>query len=176
MPRGGVRRGGLGCAEDKVFQTASDSHDAKWDDAIFDNKNSFEYNMGKLNELGTPIAKLKAKHNCARARKRDSNEENGLRSELSCCWSRGDANLHSNLWTGVGLRRQSCGFCVLPEAVVVQFRELDDDGILPFLPGVPRTVAIPVIKAEWKNPSGNSGVFIREQVPLMTRLKAREDA
>ena len=36
----------------------------------------------------------------------------------------------------------------LPEAVVVQFRTLDKS-VAPFLPGIPNTVVIPTIQAEW---------------------------
>ena len=45
-------------------------------------KNSFEYNMANLVALGTPVAKLKAVHNCAKAAKQDSNDAMGLRSVL----------------------------------------------------------------------------------------------
>ena len=59
----------------RFIQTAEDITHVCWDNAprlFFDNRSSFEYNMGKLKSLGTPIARIKAAHNCSRASKRDS--------------------------------------------------------------------------------------------------------
>jgi len=88
--------------------------------------------------------------------------------------------LTSNLWTAVGLHDGVKGKVVdfvyktsegpphpskqLPEAIVVEFSHLDDS-FPSFLPDVPKTVAIPAIKAEWNNPNGET--FIREQFPIM---------
>ena len=50
------------------------------------------------------------------------------------------------------------------ETAVVQFCELDN-GVMTFLPGVPRNVIIPVHRVEWKR--GKSATFIRNQIPLI---------
>ena len=52
----------------------------------------------------------------------------------------------------------------LPEAVVVQFSHIDLD-MPDFLEDYPESVAIPIITAKWKKPSGN-GVLTRTQLPL----------
>jgi len=46
----------------------------------------FEYNIDKLKSLGTPIARIKATHNCSKASKHDSTEDDGLHTEsyLAC--------------------------------------------------------------------------------------------
>ena len=55
---------------------------------------------------------------------------------------------------------------ILPKAVVVQFYDLGAD-VVPFLTNVARSVAIPTVRCEWRNPRSHSGVFIREQFPIM---------
>lgn len=54
----------------------------------------------------------------------------------------------------------------LPKAVVVQFNELGNE-VQPFLENVPRSVAVPTSRCEWKNPRSHNSIFIREQFPLM---------
>ena len=66
-------------------QFARDSRDEIWNDAprlFYRNQSAFEYNIRKLQALGTPIAKLTATHNNSAASKRDSSEANGLMAQL----------------------------------------------------------------------------------------------
>ena len=94
--------------------------------------------------------------------KKDSTGANGHHAKLYLC-DGADVMLNSNLWTDVGLNNGTKGKVVncfykdlagpingaTPEAVVVQFRELDAQ-VAPFLPNYPNSLAIPAIKAEWK--------------------------
>ena len=105
----------------------------------------------------------------------------GLRSVLYI--SEGaEVILTSYLWAEAGLHNGAKGKVIafvyqydnvpingdFTEAVVVQFRELQED-IQPFLPNIPRTISIPVISVEWRNYNGKNcdGVLILKQVLLM---------
>ena len=55
----------------------------RWYDALhlfYDKIYIFEYNNNTLQLQGKPISKLKAKHNCSKAAKRDANKSNGLQN------------------------------------------------------------------------------------------------
>ena len=45
---------------------------------FFDIRSSVENNMDKLKSLGTPIARINATHNCSKASKHDSTEDDGV--------------------------------------------------------------------------------------------------
>ena len=114
-----------------------------------------------MQTLEIPIAKLQACHNCSEAKKKYSQEANGLH----CCLylAKGaDVTLTSNLWTPVGLHNGSRGKFIdfvymnsdghrsqtLPEVVVMQFSHLELY-MSDFLEYYPESVAIPTIIAEW---------------------------
>ena len=155
------------------FGTASDSNDVSWDQdhqVFYDNKSTFEYNISRLQILESPIAKLQARHNCSEAKKKYSQEANGLHSCLYLANGAG-VMLTSNLWTPVGLHNDARGKLInffymnsdgprsqtLPEAVFVQFSHLDPD--MPgFVEDYPGSVDIPTITAKYTKPSVN-GVF-----------------
>jgi len=58
--------------------------------------------MDKLKSLGTPIARIKATHNCSKASKHESTKDGGLHTELYLA-CRAEVILTSNLWADVGL-------------------------------------------------------------------------
>ena len=164
----------------RFIGTASDSTDLQWDEAphlSFDNKSVQEFNMEKLQSLQKPIARLNAEHNCAAARRSDSQDANGLHATLFLCEG-ADVMLTSNLWTAAGLHNGAKGKVVdfvyttpegprsgsLPESVVVHFPHLQDN-VDAFLPGLPKTVSIPTTQAEWSDTAGK--VLTRRQFPLM---------
>jgi len=95
--------------------------------------------MDKLKSLGTPIARVKATHNCSKASRLDSMKDGRLHTELYLA-CRVEVILTSNLWADVGLHNGAKGKVVdivykitdgtgpsdtvLPNAVVVQFDHL----------------------------------------------------
>lgn len=69
------------------------------------------YNLRKLRELGQPVAKINAKHNCGQASKGSSDAAQGLCKDLYV--SRGSrVMLRSNLWTNKGLVNGAIGTVV----------------------------------------------------------------
>ena len=58
--------------------------------------------MRKLNETGNQITRIKTRHNCTKAAKRDSSEGNNLKDLLYLSVGV-DVMLTSNFWTDVGL-------------------------------------------------------------------------
>ena len=160
---------------------APDASHIMWNDAVrlfYSNKSVLEYNMHKLNHLGTPIAKIQAYHNVRAAAKRDSSECRNLQACLYLSVG-SKVMLTQNLWSEVGLHNGAKGKVVdivyrnqagplgneLPLAIVVQFDVLSDE-IEPFLEDVPRSIPIPLQTAEWTNPSDISKKYIRKQFPL----------
>ena len=84
---------------ERFLGTASDSNDVSWDQyhqVFYENKSSFEYNMSRLQTLETPITKLQACHKCPEAKKKYSQEANGLHYCLYLA-NRTDLMLTSNL-------------------------------------------------------------------------------
>ena len=75
---------------------------------FYDNKSVFEYNMSRLQTLESPGAKLQARHNCLEAKKKYSQEVNGLHSCLYLAKG-ADVLLTSNLWTPVGFHNGDRG-------------------------------------------------------------------
>ena len=95
----------------RFIGTAFDSNDPQWDEEAFlsfDNNSVHEYNMEKLRSLRKPIARLNAEHNYAEARRKDSQEANGLHATLFLCED-ADVMLTSNLWTAAGLHNGAKG-------------------------------------------------------------------
>ena len=137
--------------------------------------------MAKLVELGTAVSKLKAVNNCAKVAKQNSNDAMGLRSVLYLAEG-AEVMITSNIWAEAGLHNGAKILVIyfvhqyangprngdLPEAVVVQFCELQED-IQPFLPDIPITVAISFLSVEWINYNGQNrdGICKLKQVPLM---------
>ena len=68
--------------------------------------------MDKLKSLGTPIARIKATHNCSKASKHDSRKDGGLHNEsyVAC---RAEVIMTSNLWADVGLHNGAKGKVVI---------------------------------------------------------------
>ena len=71
---------------------------------FFDIRSSVEYNIDKLKSLGTPIARIKATHNCSKESKHDYTKDGGLRTELHLAY-RVEVMLTSNWWAEVGLHK-----------------------------------------------------------------------
>ena len=62
--------------------------------------------MGELKTLCTPIARIKATHNCSKASQLDSTQDGGLRTELHLAY-RVEVMLTSNWWAEVGLHKRA---------------------------------------------------------------------
>ena len=72
---------------EQFFQTSYDSNDVSWYQShrvFYDNKSAFKFNMLRLQTLEIPIAKLQARHNFSEAKKKYSQEENGLHYFITC--------------------------------------------------------------------------------------------
>ena len=96
--------------------------------------------MSRLQTLESPFAKLHSRHKYSEAKKKYSQEANGLHSCLYLAKG-DDVRLTSNLWTPVGFhngaRRKVIYFVYMnsdgpryqnfPEAVVVQFSHFEPD-------------------------------------------------
>ena len=90
---------------ERFLGTAYDSNDVRWDQyhqVFYDNKSAFEYNMSRIQTLKITIAKLQACHKCPEAKKKYSQEANGLHY---CLYLENGTYvmLTYNLWNLVGL-------------------------------------------------------------------------
>ena len=126
-----------------------------------------EYNLTKLNDLGQPIATIKAVHTGGNAAKASSDDASGLEAVV-CLAKSARVMLTTNLWVQVGLVNGAMGtieaICYrsggppdLPLAVMVKFDRYTGptlhDGTVPIIP----------IRRTWSN----SGIQCsRLQLPL----------
>ena len=130
-----------------------------------------EYNLTKLNDLGQPIATIKAVHTGSNAAKASSDDASGLEAVV-CLAKSARVMLTTNLWVQVGLVNGAMGtvkaICYrsggppdLPLAVMVKFDHYTGptlhDGTVPIIP----------IRRTWSN----SGMQCsRLQLPLKLAL------
>lgn len=156
-------------------QTATNS--SEFTDAIrlyYDKASVAEYNLYKLQSIGTPIARINAIHSDSMASSATPEDAGGLHPVLLLA-TQSSVMLTANIWQEVGLCNGASGTIQhflysanhrppdLPIAILVDF---DNYSGPAFLSDHPQWIPIPPLTFEWES---NGRQLSRQQFPLQLR-------
>ena len=141
---------------------------------FYDKASVAEYNVHKLHNLQTPVARINAIHSNTAASSANPDDAGGLHPVVFLA-AQARVMLTANIWQEVGLCNGAGGTVYqllyqanhkppdLPIAVLVDF---DNYAGPPFLSSRPNCVPVPPLTFEWES---NSQQLSRQQLPLQLR-------
>lgn len=150
---------------------------SEFTDAIrlyYDKASVAEYNLHKLQSIGTPIARINAIHFNSMASSATPDDAGGLHRVILLA-TQSSVMLTANIWQEVGLCNCASGtiqhfLCNanhrlpdLPTAILVEFENYSGP---PFLSDHPHWIPIPPLTFEWES---NGRRLSRQQFPLQLR-------